>query len=459
MLGCSDTRNDAALRAVAGGGAGGVPAGTAGTQSGTGTNPQAGESSGGQINGVAGGAGTTSLGASGAGGNGGGAGAGGMGLPYPPRTDVIEVLDRVNRQFAEKWPDPAMILPGSRPSNIWTRAVYYEGLLALHAVAPRADYRDFAIDWAEHHDWGLRAPTNNADNQCAGQAYIELYELDGAMDSQRIAAIQASIDALVNGNTSASWTWIDAIQMSMPIFAQLSELSGDPKYLQRMRDFYVHTRDEEGGGLYDRVKHLWWRDAKWKPEQQLTPNGKAVYWSRGNGWVFAALVRVLQRLPESDPHRAAYLQDFRDMAAALLLRQREDGLWNPSLDDPEHYGGPELTGTALFVYGMAWGAQRFARGADLRARHHRSVAGHADGVGSCHWFLGLRPIDRRGSERRAAFDLRQAAGFRRLRGWLLPSRRQRARTTRLPRRALTKRGARGDQRKLQCGSDCDALIK
>lgn len=248
-----------------------------------------------------------------------------------------------------------MILPGSRPSNIWTRAVYYEGLLALHAVAPRAAYREFAVAWAEHHAWGLRAPTNNADNQCAGQAYIELYQLDGAMDSQRIAAIKASIDSLVNGSTSTSWTWIDAIQMSMPIFAQLSELSGDAKYLQRMHDFYVHTRDEEGGGLYDRVKHLWWRDAKWKPEQQLTPNGKDVYWSRGNGWVFAALVRVLQRLPESAPHRAAYLQDFRDMAAALLLRQREDGLWNPSLDDPEHYGGPELTGTALFVYGMAWG--------------------------------------------------------------------------------------------------------
>jgi rhamnogalacturonyl hydrolase YesR len=45
------------------------------------------------------------------------------------------------------------------------------------------------------------------------------------------------------------------------------------------------------------------------------------------------------------------------MAEALLQRQRDDGLWNPSLDDPEHFGGPELTGTALFVYGMAWGVR------------------------------------------------------------------------------------------------------
>jgi unsaturated rhamnogalacturonyl hydrolase len=296
-----------------------------------------------------------------AGGSGAGAGAGGgggMGLPYPPRAAVIEVLDRVNQQFAAKWPDPATTLPGSRPSNIWTRGVYYEGLLALHAVAPRAFYRDHVMNWAEHHNWGLRAPASNADNQCAGQAYIELYQLDGASDSQRIAAIKASIDSLVNGASSASWTWIDAIQMSMPVFAQLAELSGDAKYLARMHDFYLHTRDVEGGGLYDRAKHLWWRDANWKPEKALTPNGKGVYWSRGNGWVFAALVRVLQRLPATDPRRAPYEQDLRDMAEALLQRQRDDGLWNPSLDDPEHYGGPELTGTALFVYGMAWGVRR-----------------------------------------------------------------------------------------------------
>lgn len=359
MLGCSDTGNDALLGGRAGGGAAGASSAAAGAQSGGIAGTLAGAGGAGGPHAIAGDGGTTSGTSAGGGGSGGsagnGGGAGDSGVLYPPRAGVIEVLDRVNRQFAQKWPDPAMVLPGSRPSHIWTRGVYYEGLLALHAIAPRSAYREFAITWAEHHNWGLRTPVTNADNQCAGQSYIELYHLDGASDSQRLTAIKASIDSLVNGNTSASWTWIDAIQMSMPIFAQLGELSGDPKYLQRMYDFYAHTRDTEGGGLYDRAKHLWWRDAKWKPEQELTPSGKGVYWSRGNGWVFAALVRVLQRLPEADPNRGVYVQDFRDMAEALLSRQREDGLWNPSLDDPEHYGGPELTGTALFVYGMAWG--------------------------------------------------------------------------------------------------------
>lgn len=83
-----------------------------------------------------------------------------------------------------------------------------------------------------------------------------------------------------------------------------------------------------------------------------------MYWSRGNGWVFAALTRVLEILPATDAHRAEYLQDFTDMAAALRAVQRDDGFWNPSLGDPTHFGGPEASGTALFIYGMAWGIRR-----------------------------------------------------------------------------------------------------
>ena len=31
-----------------------------------------------------------------------------------------------------------------------------------------------------------------------------------------------------------------------------------------------------------------------------------------------------------------------------------------SLHDPTHFGGPELTGTSLFAYGMAWGVRKGA---------------------------------------------------------------------------------------------------
>jgi rhamnogalacturonyl hydrolase YesR len=60
-------------------------------------------------------------------------------------------------------------------------------------------------------------------------------------------------------------------------------------------------------------------------------------------------------LPEDDPHRKEYLKTYKQMMKALLSVQREDGFWNVSLHDSNHFGGKETSGTALFVYGMAWG--------------------------------------------------------------------------------------------------------
>ncbi|HYP87582.1 MAG TPA: glycoside hydrolase family 88 protein [Polyangiaceae bacterium] len=276
-------------------------------------------------------------------------------VDYPARSAVLEVLARVNQQFAVKWPDPSMPLPGNRPSNIWTRGVYYEGLLALYRLTQTPAYRDYALQWANANSWALRSSVTNADNQCAGQSYIELYELDGKAQSSQIAAVLASADGMLGSASSADWTWVDAIQMSMPVFAKLGVLTGDAKYFDKMDALYAHTRDDEGGGLYDTANHLWWRDAKWKPDRQTSPSGKNVYWSRGNGWAFAALARVLDVLPDAEPHQVAYRTDFVDMARALVAVQRDDGFFNPNLADPQHFGGPELSGTALFTFGMAWG--------------------------------------------------------------------------------------------------------
>jgi Predicted unsaturated glucuronyl hydrolase involved in regulation of bacterial surface properties, and related proteins len=122
-----------------------------------------------------------------------------------------------------------------------------------------------------------------------------------------------------------------------------------------MYAIYHHTKTIHGGnGLYNPKDGLWWRDKDFVAPYR-EPNGEDCYWSRGNGWVYAALVRVLDILPASDPHRAEYINDFLAMSKALKKCQRDDGFWNVSLHDPTHFGGKETTGTSLFVYGMAWG--------------------------------------------------------------------------------------------------------
>jgi len=172
---------------------------------------------------------------------------------------------------------------------------------------------------------------------------------------ERIKNIKASIDSMMATAKIDDWSWVDAIQMSMPVYARLGVVYNDSNYFKRMYDMYAFSKYKHGGnGLYNAAESLWWRDKDFVPPYK-EPNGANCYWSRGNGWVVAALVRTMQWLPKSNSHYNEFMNDYKNMLKALLPLQRKDGFWNVSLTDSTHFGGKELTGTALFVYGMAWG--------------------------------------------------------------------------------------------------------
>tara|TARA_R110000851_G_scaffold80163_7_gene176547 strand:- start:9673 stop:10746 length:1074 start_codon:yes stop_codon:yes gene_type:complete len=273
------------------------------------------------------------------------------------KAQVLEQMQLANDYFMNKWPDvgKTIITNKERPSNIWTRGVYYEGLMALHEIYPKEAYYDYAYDWAEFHGWGFRNgnANRNADDYCAAQTYIDLYNLEP--DPKKLKNTKACINMLLNTPQLDDWSWIDAIQMGMPVFAKLGVLEKDNRYFEKMYGMYVYTRNKHGdNGLFNSTDGLWWRDADFDPPY-AEPNGEDCYWSRGNGWVIAALAKVLSIIPNDAPHRDQYIKDLKSMAEALVPIQRKDGFWNVSLHDPKNYGGKELSGTALFIYAMTYG--------------------------------------------------------------------------------------------------------
>ena len=278
----------------------------------------------------------------------------------PSRHQILKTLVKVNDHYLRNHPDPLEGIPYySRQkvyeANIWTRAVYFEGLMALHSIYPENRYYDYAYSWGDGFKWGMRrdnTTTRDADNYCCGQTYVDLYRLTPRPEV--LTKTKACMNMLVNTPQVGDWTWIDAIQMGMPLLAKMSALTGDKRYNDKAWKMYSWTRDSLAGGLFNREEGLWWRDKDFVPPYK-EPNGANCYWSRGNGWVMAALVRVLEELPADDPHRQTYIDDLKAMCEAALKCQRKDGFWNVSMHDESNYGGKELTGTALFVYGMAWG--------------------------------------------------------------------------------------------------------
>ena len=290
----------------------------------------------------------------------------------PSKKDVMDKMLLTNAYFMNKWPDTGktIITNRERPSNIWTRAVYYEGLMALYSINQDKTFYDYAISWGEAHKWGLRGgiETRNADNQCCGQTYLDLYEMD--KKPEQLKDIKASVDLMLASDKTDDWTWIDALQMAMPVFAKLGRITGDSRYTERMYEMYMDSKVKQG--FFNTEDNLWWRDKDFKAPYK-EPNGEDCYWSRGNGWVVAALVRVLDILPKDAPHRDEYLSTYKKMIKALIPIQREDGFWNASLHDPTNFGGKETSGTALFTYGMAWGVNN----GYLKAKKYKPIIAKA----------------------------------------------------------------------------------
>ena len=291
--------------------------------------------------------------------------------PALAQSEVLQAARKTNDYFMAKYADPTepTNVKRIRPSSLWTRAVYYEGLMALQTLDPQQRYVDYAMRWADFHQWTPRNGVNtcDADDQCCAQTYVELLPYTGKDYRQLLGNVIANLDhQMQTPNTKKQvganalygwWTWIDAIQMAMPLYMQVARLTGEMKYRDHAFRMYLWIRNECGGGLFNEKEGLWWRDADYVPPYK-EKDGQNCYWSRGNGWVYAALVRAMNQLSPKDKAYKQMKKDFLKMSKALLNCQHGDGFWHASLVSDIDYPTPEMTGTALFLYGMAWGIRQ-----------------------------------------------------------------------------------------------------
>ena len=235
-------------------------------------------------------------------------------------------------------------------SQDWTFATLYLGLATAANSLHDPHYSAYVQGVAEHYAWTLGPRQTHADDQAIGQSYLALYSQHP--DPARIAPLQRQFDALAqlpDDPEKPVWWWCDALFMAPPVWAQLARVTRDGKYLDTMDREWSVTANL----LWDPEEHLFSRDKSFLDKREK--NGRKVFWSRGNGWVMGGLARVLTFLPADAPSRPFYLEKFRQMAESVRALQGADGLWRPGLLDATDYPLPEISGSAFFVYAMAWG--------------------------------------------------------------------------------------------------------
>lgn len=246
----------------------------------------------------------------------------------------------------------------------WIQAAFYAGLARWASVTDSNAYFAAMRDKAERNGWQLGLLEWHADDQAIAQMYLALA---ARFDDARLEAVREAFDRILasppatslefglddsgtsEGTCQRRWCWCDALFMAPPAWAMLSNATGDPRY----REYALHEYLATKAYLYDEDEHLFYRDSRFFDRR--TPHGNKVFWSRGNGWVFAGLPLLLEALPTSHAARPGLLALYREMAARFRPIQGPEGYWSPSLLDVAHDPRPETSGTAFITFGLAWG--------------------------------------------------------------------------------------------------------
>jgi rhamnogalacturonyl hydrolase YesR len=253
----------------------------------------------------------------------------------------------------------------NRPATGWVQAAGDAGFMALAGISGDAKYRDAMLALGETNDWKLGRRLYDADDHCIGQTWAELYLR--YRSPKMIAPLRERFDAILatpstvtnltfpkreDARTRENWSWADSLFMGPPAWIRLYAATGDQKYL----DFAVTNWWRTTDLLYDPQEHLYFRDSTYFHTNEV--NGRKIFWGRGNGWVMAGLVRMLEYLPENHPDRPRFEQLFKAMADKILTCQQTDGLWRASLLDPDSYPLKETSGSGFYTYALAWGVNQ-----------------------------------------------------------------------------------------------------
>lgn len=252
-----------------------------------------------------------------------------------------------------------------RDPRDWQQATFWVALTELADRSRDPAYARAIVDLGRAERWRLGDKPFHADDQLIAQAWMwaaahgagrgaviptKAY-FNAVLANRPVGGLEFRPNPSGRGDPVCTqrWCWADALFMAPPTLLRFARVTGDRRYARFAHEEFRATTDY----LYDRKERLFFRDSRFFKRRDA--KGRKLFWSRGNGWVMAGLVRIIGELPETDPQRAYYVGLFRDMASRIVGLQKADGYWAPSLLDNAADTPPETSGTAFFTYAFAWG--------------------------------------------------------------------------------------------------------
>lgn len=272
----------------------------------------------------------------------------------PSADSVLKIMKKTADWQLRAWKKQGM----QWPENDWTNGAAYTGFMALNAIANDPGYSKAMYRIGEDVGWNTGPRRFFADDYCVGQMFSEMYAI--YKKPEMIKHFRALADSILerphteslewkNSIQLREWAWCDALFMGPPALAYLSTATGERKYLDMASKLWWKTTDY----LFDPSENLYTRDSRYFNSKEA--NGKKMFWSRGNGWVMAGLVRMLDNMPADYPDRSRFVELLKKMSDKIATLQSPDGSWHAALLDAESYPAKETSGTAFYCYALAYG--------------------------------------------------------------------------------------------------------
>ena len=276
--------------------------------------------------------------------------------------------ERMARSEMKRFPEPWMIEKASKPRWGYTHGLVVKSMLEEWKHTGDSTYYDYAKIYADSlidndgHIRTMKYLSFNIDNVNAGKILFDFYAQTGderykiAMDTLRKQMREqprTSEGGFWHKLRYPHQMWLDGIFMASPYLAQYGATFGEPTLQdEAVKQILLIARKtyDPATGLY---YHGWdeSREQKWaNRETGCSPN----FWSRSIGWYGAAIVDVLDYLPQETAGRDSVLQILQGLAQAMVKYQDpQSGTWYQVTDQGARKGNYlESSCSAMFIYSL-----------------------------------------------------------------------------------------------------------
>lgn len=294
-----------------------------------------------------------------------------------PASLPLSAAQREIRNRRARTPDDLAALLAPLYGQSFASPIYIDGmaLIAHLALGEIELVQRLAEPWVDGSRDSLQAGRGGGVSTLvlAGHlVFAELAEITG--DPRYLERARAAADTSFDANGEMleavpnHGDMSDAIFMGASILAAVGDLTGEPRYFDmavRQIDF-MNTLVRRSDGLY---RHSPLTDAAW---------------GRGNGFAAIGYALTLSRLPPDHPDFARLRGEYRTLMRTLASWQNDDGSWRQVVDYPGSYH--ETSSTAIIGFSMQRGIRRGwltqAEFGPIVARAFTAVSQRTDSDGS-----------------------------------------------------------------------------